>query len=418
MPSSGRRAPFRSFLAGSAVAAAFLASCKSAPPESVPNPPAAKNYSQPLPEGQLALEKIVDPRDYPDFADGLADRDSLLRAIDESLAYYKKPSSKKYFPYLDITHERAMKSLAAFRTLVTAAATGEELNREIVSRFDVYRSVGCDNAGTVLFTGYCEPIYRGSLTPTAEYRFPLYKLPPDVVKDEEGKPLGKRTAFGLVPYDTREAIETGRVLEGRGLELVWLRDRLEAYIVHVQGSARILLPDGKELKVGYAGKTDRPYRSIGQALVDDGHIRADDLSLTAIKSHFAKHPEDMEHYLFLNESYVFFQESKDGPFGSLGAKVTPLRTIATDKGVFPRGAIAFADTMKPNLSEVGAIEKRPFRSFVLDQDTGGAIRSAGRCDLFMGTGPDAERLAGHTRSEGKLYYLFLKDALVRSTATP
>ncbi len=394
--------------------ALVFSSCKSKPVESVPNPPAVKNYSQPLPVGQVALQKIVDPRDYPDFSEGLADRESLLRALDESVAYFKKPSSKKYFPYLDVAHERAQKSLEAFRALVLSASTGAELNREIVARFDVYRSVGCDNEGTVLFTGYCEPIYRGSLSPSPEFRFPLYKLPPDVAKDEEGKPLGKRTAFGVVPYETREEIETGRILEGRGLELVWLRDRLEAYIVQVQGSARILLPDGRELRVGYAGKTDRPYRSIGQALVDDGRIRADDLSLSAIKEHFAKNPSDLDHYLYLNESYVFFQETKDGPFGSLGAKVTPLRTIATDKAVFPRGAIAFADTVKPHLSSVGAIERRPFRAFVLDQDTGGAIRSAGRCDIFMGTGPDAERLAGHTRSEGRLYYLFLKESLTRA----
>jgi membrane-bound lytic murein transglycosylase A len=413
---TGRR--IRSGIAAAIAASLALASCKSTPPPSAPSAPPAKNYSQPLPEGQLALQKIVDPRDYPDFSSGLADRESLLRSIDESLAYFKKPSSKKYFPYLDVSHERAARSLSAFRALVLAAATGEELNREIVSRFDVYRSVGCDNAGTVLYTGYCEPIYRGSLTPTAEYRFPLYKLPPDVVKDDEGKPLGKRTAFGVVPYETREQIEAGRMLEGRGLELVWLRDRLEAYIVHVQGSARILLADGREMRVGYAGKTDRPYRSIGQALVDDGHIRADDLSLTAIKAHFAKSPTDLEHYLFLNESYVFFQETSDGPYGSLGAKVTPLRSIATDKSVFPRGAVAFCDTVKPSLSSLGAIEKRPFRAFVLDQDTGGAIRSAGRCDIFMGTGPDAERLAGHTRAEGKLYYLFLKEALLATAPKP
>src|SRR5262249_22688589 len=158
------------------------------------------------------------------------------------------------------------------------------------------------------------------------------------------------------------------------------RDRLEAYIVHVQGSARILLPDGKEFRVGYAGKTDRPYRSIGEALVQDHRIQRDDLSLIAIKDYFARHPDDLQHYLYLNDSYVFFQQIQEGPYGSLNAKVTPMRTIATDKTVFPRGGVAYVDTMLPKLSAVGAVEKLPYRGFALDQDTGGAIRSAGRCD--------------------------------------
>lgn len=368
-------------------------------------------YSRPLAPGQMALE-LVPPGERPDFSIGFGtDRAALLQAIDESLAYYAKPSSKRYFPYLTITHDRAVRSLEALRELVESSPSGATLHREIAARFDVYQSVGCDDDGTVLFTGYCEPIYAGSRTPTPEFRYPLYQLPADLVKSPEGKCLGRRRADGsLEPYPTRYEIDAEGVLRGRDLELVWLNDPLAAYVVHVQGSARLRLPDGTEMRVGYAGKTDRPYRSLGEKLIEDGKIRRDDISLFTIRKYFDRHPDELNQYLGHNESYIFFRETHDGPYGSLNAKVTPMRTIATDKTVFPRGAMAFLDTRLPKLVDGYRLAPRPYRGFALDQDTGGAIRSAGRCDVFIGTGPQAERIAGHTKFEGRLYYLFLKEA--------
>ena len=382
----------------------FLIGCKSTPDKDN-----VDYYSRPLPDGQLALERI-EPWDHPDFSVGFGDRESLSEAIDQSLDYYAKPSSRGYFPYDRITHDQAVASLEALAELLDSGIDGYALNRAITERFDVYRSVGCDGRGTVLFTGYCEPIFKGSLTPTDEFRFPLYRLPEDLVKGPEGKCMGRRLPDGsLTPYATRAEIDGRGFLRGRDLELVWLASELDAYVVHVQGSARIELPDGRQMRVGYAGKTDRPYRSLGQKLIDDGEIPADDLSLPAIREFFAKHPSAVERSLHHNESYVFFTETTDGPYGSLNAKVTAMRSIATDKSVFPRGAMAFIDTDLPKTRPNGSLESRPYRGFVLDQDTGGAIRSAGRCDVFIGTGPQAERLAGHTKAEGQLYYLFLKE---------
>jgi membrane-bound lytic murein transglycosylase A len=112
----------------------------------------------------------------------------------------------------------------------------------------------------------------------------------------------------------------------------------------------------------------------------------------------------MRGYLNRNESYVFFTIREGGPYGSLNVPLTPLRSIATDKAVFPRAAISFAVTQLPQSS----LRPDPFRAFLLDQDTGGAIRSAGRADIFYGSGPEAEAKAGHTQCEGRLYYIFLK----------
>jgi membrane-bound lytic murein transglycosylase A len=378
--------------------------------------PARPNYSKPLPPGVLALEKITDPAELPYFGKGLYNKQRLLESIEFSQGYFRKPSSLRYFPYLDITHERAQQSLEEFKILLMNSDNEERFHGQIVSHFDVYRSIGYNNKGTVFFTGYCEPIYDGSLTPTAQFCYPLYKLPADLVKDPEGKPLGRRTAAGdIVPYHSRRKIESEGLL--RGQELVYLKDKLEAFIVHVQGSARIKLPDGSEYRVGYAGKTDRPYTSIGKELIKDGKIRKDKMSLSAIKQFFAARPDELENYLPRNESFVFFTQTEGGPYGSIGVPVTPYRSIATDKSVFPRGCLSFMKTNVPTFKQGGILSYRKFESFALDQDTGGAIRSAGRADIFVGTGPEAEILAGRTQAEGRLYYIFVKDRRTSGTGT-
>lgn len=363
----------------------------------------APDYARELPAGMMALRKITDPAQYPDFSRGWEHREGLREAIDRSLSYLAKPSSKKYFPYLDVSHDRAVRSLRRFREILDRSTSGSELQQAVVREFEVYESVGWDMAGTVLFTGYFEPVYEGSLTRQGPFQYPLYRLPEDLARDAEGTPLGRRMPDGrFVPYFTRREIEEGNLL--RGLELVYLKDPFDAFVIHVQGSARIRLTDGREVRVGYAGKTDRPYTSIGMELVKEGKIRKSDLSLAAIREYFRRHPAEVAAYLHRNESFVFFTFREGGPYGSLNEPLTPLRSIATDKSVFPRACLAYVSATLP----VDSPAARPVSFFALDQDTGGAIRSAGRCDLFYGTGPEKEALAGTTRGEGRLYYLFVK----------
>jgi len=395
----------------------MCAACKK-PPRKFPM---EKDYSKPLPPGQMALRKITDPAKIPDFSGALNDPASLMIAIDHSLDYFQHPSSQKYFPYLDISHGRAVRSLIEFKKIFQQAKTGEELQQLIVSGFDVYESVGCDDVGTVLFTGYFTPIYEGSLKQTPEYRFPLYKTPPDLVKDPEtGECLGRKTPEGsTVPsYYTREEIDGKGVLKGKGLELVWLKSKIEAYIIHVQGSARIRLPDGKEICVGYTATNGKEYESVGMALINDGKITAGELSLKRLRQFFADNPDQLDAYLYKNQRYVFFGEAAGGPYGSLGQPVTAYRSIATDKAVFPRGCIAFINTMLPTVTSDGRVADVRCTAFMLDQDTGGAIRSAGRTDIYMGLGDKAEILAGRVKNEGRLYYIFVKETPVSMALEP
>ena len=376
--------------------------------------PAKVDYTAPLPEGQVALRQIP-PAEYPDFSTGLlsADIAALKRSVDNSLAYFNRPSSAKVYPYLNITHDRAIATLRAFRELLDKApftGTSEDLNRMITDHFDVYASVGAPSpdgqgfTGSVLFTGYFTPTYDASLTRGGPYQWPLYKRPADLVTDEAGEHASRKSATGILPYYSRQDIEGGHLLDGN--ELVWLTSRWNAYVVTVQGSGRLRLPDGRIMEVGYAGTNGFPYVSPGRQMVADGLIPQDQLSFDTMRKYFESHPLAMDKYLWLNPRTTFFAETHGGPFGAINVPVTPFASIATDKSVYPAGLLAFVEVP---ISYAGtSLAGR----FMLDQDRGGAIRSAGRCDIYMGIGQNAEELSGHQLSPGRLYYFALKPELV------
>jgi membrane-bound lytic murein transglycosylase A len=343
----------------------------------------------------------------PDLATAYRSRDALLLdAIDESLVWFAAPSSRQFFPFEGITHERAKASLSVMRDLLVQSVDEDDFVADVQRMFLVYESVGYDGSGTVLFTGYYSPIFSASREPAAGFESPLYLRPADLVTDPvTGEPRGRRLADGgLASYPTRQEIEDTDMLAGH--ELVWLENDLDAYIVHVNGSAKLRLRDGSVMYVGYAGKTDRPYGSLGRALVEQGAITQGGVSLAAIRKLYRQRPDVVRQAMMTNENYVFFTEYDGGcwPSGSLGVPVTAERSLATDKKIYPRGGMVLVDTKAITYSG----GQRPFRQFLLDQDTGGAIQAPGRADIFMGIGPGAEILAGSQYAEGKLYYLVLK----------
>jgi membrane-bound lytic murein transglycosylase A len=367
----------------------------------------APQYDKPLAPGQLALRKITNPAEIPDFTSACNKLANLSTAIDNSLDYLKKPSSNQFYPYSDITHEQVVKSLTAFKDLLKSGMTGSQLNDAIRQKFDVYMSVGCDDAGTVLFTGYYTPIFSGSTVKTAQYQYPLYSQPKDLVKGDQGQILGRKGANGqITPYPDRAEIENSNMLAGS--EIVWLDDPFKVYIAHVQGSAVIRMPDGRLVTYGYAANNGHEYKSIIKQLISEGKIPADRVSLASLMDYFKANSALVRQYTQINPRFVFFKQTEQGgPHGSLNEPVVAYRSIATDKTIFPRAALTFFTTNLPR--QVGNMTYTdPFSGFALDQDTGGAIRAAGRCDIYLGIGDTAGNLAGQTYQEGKLYYLFLK----------
>ncbi len=386
--------------------ATLITGCKTKPQEKL-------QYDKQLLPGQDALRKITNSADIPDFTQACMDTSALKESIRRSINYLGKPSSQKFYPSNGITHKRALASLTAFVGLLDSRLRGPQLNTAIRDKFDVYISVGCDDNGTVLFTGYYTPIFDGSLVQTDRFRYPLYSQPDDLVKGPNGDILGRKGAGGqITPYPPASEIESSGMLKGK--EIVWLGNPFEAYIARVQGSAKIRLPDGTLKGVGYAANNGQEYRSIGKQMIADGVLSESQLSLSAMIEYFKQHPEQVSKYTAINPRYVFFRFEDGPPRGSLNEPVTPLRTIATDKSIFPRGALAFISTTLPRDSG-GLIVQQGYSGFALDQDTGGAIRAPGRCDVYQGQGDTAGRIAGQTLQEGKLYYLFLKEDLVAPT---
>lgn len=357
-----------------------------------------------LPPQQIPLALGIDTELWRQPDGRAGDKASLLKAVDHSLRYLRTGAAQtayRSYPVPGVTRDRVLRSLIRFRALLQAARRPEDLSAAVQREFDLYESVGKDNQGTVDFTGYYEATYRASRTPTAEYRYPIYRLPANFASWPKPHP----TRLQLEGADGRQA-NRGLL---RGQELVWLRDRLEAYLIQVQGSARLTLTDGKVMTVGVAGKTNYPYVSLGKELVNAGKVRLEDLSLPFLLQYFQTHPAELNTYIPRNNRFIFFSETYGAPAtGSLGVPVTGSRSIATDKSLMPPGALALIQTQLPFYSANQTLTLRPVHHFVLDQDTGGAIKSPGRVDVFMGTGPRAKDRAGLINTPGKLYYLLLK----------
>jgi len=355
-----------------------------------------KDYNRHLPPGEQALRKITDPNQIPDYTLACTDTDRLKEAIANSLKYMAKPSSKKFYPHGDITHEQAVRSLRELENLVTLGLSPQQMNAVLRERFDTYISVGCDDQGTVLFTGYYTPIFDGSSIRKDRFKYPLYKPPADLLKGPDGTILGQRGPDGQIrQYPSREDIQKSNALAGN--ELVWLSDPFEIYIVHVQGSAKIRMPSGQIETVGYAAHNGWEYQSIVQKMIADGKLSDKNINLKAMIDYFKAHPDEVDMYVNKNPRFVFFKSEKGDPRGSLNEPVIPFRTIATDKTIYPRAMFAYV-----------SVDLDRSVGFALDQDTGGAIRAAGRCDVYMGVGDHAAELAGGTYREGRLYYLFIK----------
>ena len=367
-----------------------------------------EDFERPLPPGQLALRKITDPAEIPDITMACEFTYDLRKSVAHSLNYMSKPSSQRYFPYGDITHAHAVASLKTFDQLLAANLPPDRLRAEILQRFDVYTSVGWDGSGTVLYTSYYTPIFNASPAPTERFRYPLYKPPAGLVKDTEGNVQGIRQPGGsLAPLPARAGLPASGLLTGN--ELVYLEDEFEVYIAHVQGSAKLRMPDGKIVTVGYTAHNGHEYNSIAKEMIADGKMKKRGLSLATMIAYFKAHPGEVKLYVDRNPRFVFFATSDGPPRGCLNEPVTTMRTIATDKEVYPRACLAMVAAPLP-LRHSGGIEVLPFKGFVLDQDAGGAIRAPGRCDLYVGIGDKAGELAGQTYSKGRLYYFFLKSA--------
>jgi len=380
---------------------------------------ACRNMQPPPPEPAKTPDRALvelSPDAFPVFADDL-DYAGLDDAVSRSLDGLARiaaadPGRTFAFGAERVSLARMQATLTRFRALAGARPSADDLRATIRREFRVFRSTG-DGTGDVLFTGYYLPELRGSLVREEPYTVPLHRAPDDLVvarvKDFPsaltGDLVGRVENGRLVPYPTRAEI-AGGALAPRGAELCFVDSALDAFFAEIQGSAVVRLPDGTSRVVTYAGKNGHRYEAVGAELVRRGALRREEVSMQTIRAWLLAHPEEQAAVLATNPSYVFFRFA-DAATGALGVPVTPDRTVAADARVFPKGALAFIETERPADATPEA-PFRPFSRFVLDQDAGGAIRTSGRIDLYLGSGAYAASAAGRMKQHGRLFYLLLR----------
>lgn len=359
------------------------------------------------------------PSEPAAFGDDL-DSDSLRNAVRYSIDYLQKlpPQSAVGEQPRRFTAKEILDSLRVFEKLLDNWRCVECFAREIDARFEMVPSSSDAELSRVLFTGYYQPVIGGSLVRTAKFRYPLYGKPPDLISAEKvtlnprltvEKVVGRAAGEQFMPYYTRRQIDEEGSLRGRGLEIAWIADPVDLFFLHIQGSGIIRLPDGTELSVGYAAQNGWPYRSIGRLLIDRGKVAKEEMSMQRLRRYLNENPYEQSEILAYNESYVFFRVNQAGPLGSLEVPVTAGRSIATDSRLFPKGALVLMQTEFPVIDSAGQLTGwRPVTRFVLNQDTGGAIRGLQRADIYFGTGSQAEGLGGYMNRQGKMSFLILK----------
>ena len=269
--------------------------------------------------------------------------------------------------------------------------------------FIPFKLIGDNGEKQGLITGYYEPILNGSLKKTDIYKYAIYQTPKDLLTIDlsniypelknyrlRGKLVGNR----VIPYESRQDIEKENSLT----PICYVDNKVDLFFLHIQGSGKVKLEDGTIINVGYANQNGRVYYAIGKKLIEEGHIKKENISLQSIKKYFEKNPNRVDEILNLNESYIFFHRSKKQATGSLGVELVANRNLAVDREYIPLGFPVFIDTTEP-------IKNNPIRQLMVAADTGGAIKGEIRADFFFGNGDRAKELAGKMKQKGSLYIL-------------
>ena len=282
----------------------------------------------------------------------------------------------------------------------------------LTNYFDVYAATNAGGTDSGLITGYYEPLLKGSRTKSAQYPYPLYRQPGDLITVELGdiypelkykRVRGKLVGNKLVPYNTRAQIEA-EPSPLAGAEILWINDIIDVFFLQIQGSGLVQLDGGEQVHVGYADQNGHPYNSIGRILVDRGELTLDQASMQGIKTWAKNNPQKLRDLLNSNPSYVFFKElpaGLSGPIGGLGVPISAERSVAIDPKFVPLGAPIFLSTTQPNSAN-------PLKRLMVAQDTGGAIKGGVRADFFWGAGDGAGEKAGAMKQQGKMWVLLPK----------
>lgn len=323
-------------------------------------------------------------------------------------------------PYRDGTNGRVLASLKpVFEAALNSEPADNSTARAFFETWFLPVRLQAEGRRRGHVTGFYEPVVKGSRIRTPEFPVPLYRQPQDLVEiDDTLRPahidpyfrFARKTADGLDYYADRGEIERG-ALEGQGLELVWVADRVEAFFIHVQGAARIELTDGTVMGVTYAAKTGHPFSGPGRILVDRGEIPQAEISMQAIRKWLNDNKDRADELLWQNRSFIFFRESPVdssalGPVAAAKVQLTGGRSIAVDREKHVFGTLFYIAS-----ESVAFGDQKPFQRLMVAQDTGSAILGTARADLFAGSGLAAGEIAGRINADADFWLLWPKASI-------
>jgi len=365
------------------------------------------------------LHKLTESN-YPVFVDD-GDITSLLEAGTHQLAFLdrKDPATVITFGEDEYPVSWLRQSVENLLVKLSQRPSTKELQQFIRQKYLVYQAGGRPSAKKrqMLVTGYYEPVFPGSLIRQPPYIFPIYGVPGNlIVRKGAAVEIGRQNERKeIVPYWSRKEIEDNNYLAGT--ELAYLRDPIDAYLLHIQGSGRIRLPDGTLRSVRFAGSNGLEYRSIGKLLVDEHIMPLEQVTMVTIRQYLNAHPEEIRRVLQHNPRFIFFNWGDGhGPKGSSGEYLTPGRSTAMDLTALPIGAVGFLQSRKPTIDTNNNLASwEPLSRFVFAQDSGAAIQGTGRLDIFWGNGSYAELAANLMKEPGKLYFLVQKGYISSNT---
>ncbi|MFA5140344.1 MAG: MltA domain-containing protein [Elusimicrobiota bacterium] len=398
----------------------FLYGCTLFPnrmsPKTAPAEPVSQAPAAPV-EPPIAL---VPPELWPRITDDLP-VESLERAAQADISYLRRSPEKLYkFGDLEVGSQGLIDTAEELVRIRKESSGPEELAARLKAGFDLYR-VG--PATGALFSSYYSPTLEASKTPTDGFKYPLFRKPTDMIEVDlssfsakwKGEHLiGRLDANGrFVPYFDRLDIDVREALKDRGLEFAWLKSSFDRLDLHIEGSGVLRFTDGEEALARFAATNARPYKSVGLSLAGSGAVTREELTAQTLKRYLEEHPEGEAWIISQNPRYTFFELAPippgGEPFGTINEPLTAGRSFAVDTAIVPLGMPAYAEfPMIQADSSGGTLGKAVTRRFAFCQDTGGAIKGAGRIDVYVGHGPEAKSAASRVWDKGSLYILLKK----------
>jgi membrane-bound lytic murein transglycosylase A len=363
---------------------------------------------------------------------------SLVAALEANVKQLRTPGVKSELNFgpRQIPSETYARSLEFLLGKAKEDPSGETFKRTLDANFEHYEVYGQKDWGQVFITSYFEPVIEGALKRSGRFTQAIYAVPRDLVV------IDLKTFANVPPgleQRSRDSILRGRLLATNGKDemprvvafpdraqfeiesgprsevLAWA-DPVDVFFLEIQGSGVVKLKDGKEIRLGYAAQNGHPYVPIGRFLKDV--IPKDKITMHSIENHLRQvGPEEARRIMNLNPSYVFFRKLQTAGITYFGSEVVAGRTIATDQSFFPKGALAFLEFEKPKFTSAADRDPAAWEKasrFVIDQDTGGAIRGPHRVDLFWGRGAEAKQAAGVIKGKGRLVYFVPREGFLRT----